>query len=125
MDRFSAGLLRLDQEVVQINKVFHTGADPMQRLIARPQFTGQVEPGSAYVLVDDVTTMGGTLADLADYLRSRSASVLGAVVLASAGRTGRLDPSPSTIKLLQHRHGAAIRDILGIETEALTADEAR
>ncbi len=116
---------RRDREIVQRNKVFHTGADPMQRLISRPQFTGAVERGEAYILVDDVTTMGGTLADLADYLRAHGATVAGAVVLASASRTGRLVPAKADIRILRTRFGDAIRDILGIETEALTADEAR
>jgi len=116
---------RRDRGIVQLNKVFHTGADPMQRLIARPQFGGTVEPGAAYVLVDDVTTMGGTLADLADHLRAGGATVVGAVVLASASRTGRLMPNKADIRRLRERHGDAIRDILGIETDALTADEAR
>lgn len=111
-----------DRDVVQRNTVFHTGADPMQRLIARSQFAGEVQRSGQYVLVDDVTTMGGTLAD---YLRSYGATVAGAVVLASASRTGRLVPDKADIRRLRDRLGDAIRDILGIKTEALTADEAR
>ena len=30
-----------------------------------------MEAGAAYVLVDDVSTMGGTLADLANYIQER------------------------------------------------------
>ena len=55
----------VDRDIVQRTRVFHTGADPMERLIHRAQFDGPVRPGASYVLVDDVTTMGGTLAELA------------------------------------------------------------
>ena len=51
---------RDDTSIVQRNKVYHTGADAMQRLIAPSEFAGAVEAGAAYVLVDDVSTMGGT-----------------------------------------------------------------
>jgi hypothetical protein len=60
---------RDDTSIVQRNKVYHTGADAMQRLIAPSEFAGAVEAGGAYVLVDDVSTMGGTLADLANYIQ--------------------------------------------------------
>jgi hypothetical protein len=39
--------------------VFHTGADPMERMCLRPEFDGHVIAGGRYVLVDDVTSMGG------------------------------------------------------------------
>lgn len=116
---------RQDHAIVQLNKVFHTGADPMQRLIARPVFAGAVERQGRYVLVDDMTTMGGTLADLADYVCRNTGEVLGAVVMASASRSTTLVPDPGHLRALRQRHGGAIRDILGIEIEALTADEAQ
>lgn len=62
----AAGLI--DTDIVQISRVFHTGADPMERMAFRPDFEGIVNPGTDYVLVDDVTTMGGTLAELANYI---------------------------------------------------------
>jgi hypothetical protein len=49
----------IDTDIVQISRVFHTGADPMERMASRPDFEGIVIPGADYVLVDDVTTMGG------------------------------------------------------------------
>lgn len=55
----SAGAL--DDDIVQTTRVFHTGADPMERMTTRPEFEGIVIPEVEYVIVDDVTTMGGTL----------------------------------------------------------------
>ena len=50
-----------DKDIVQTTKVYHTGADPMERLISRPAFEGAVQVQARYVLVDDVTSLGGTL----------------------------------------------------------------
>ena len=51
----------VDTEIVQSDRVYHTGADPMERMVARAQFEGLVIPGAEYVLVDDVTNLGGEL----------------------------------------------------------------
>lgn len=61
----------LDLDIVQSNRAYHTGAKPMERLLARAEFAGEVQPGKRYVLVDDVTTMGSTLADLASYIQAQ------------------------------------------------------
>ncbi|WP_439683709.1 Conjugal transfer protein TraN [Cupriavidus oxalaticus] len=114
----------IDKSIVQVTRVFHTGADPMERMNSRAEFTGYVEPGAHYVLVDDVTTMGGTLAELANYIQARRAEVVGVVVLVNAGRSGRLVAPSKTILELERRYGNEIREIFGIATNALTADEA-
>lgn len=82
-----------DTDIVQITRVFHTGADPMERMATRPDFEGIVIPGTSYILVDDVTTMGGTLAELASYIQVRGGNVAGAVVLVNAGRVEEFHPS--------------------------------
>ena len=75
-----------DPDVVQNEQVFHTGADPMERLNARATFDGPLRAGEHYVLVDDVTTMGGTLADLADHVQRHDGIVAGIVVIVNAAR---------------------------------------
>ncbi len=57
----------VDNAIVQSSRVYHTGADAMERLALRPVFEGEVESGRSYCLVDDVTNLGGTLAELADF----------------------------------------------------------
>lgn len=114
----------VDGGIVQAVKVFHTGADPMERLNLRPFFDGPVAPGGKYVLVDDVSTMGGTLAELANYIQLRGGHVAGVVVIVNASRSGTLFPAKKTIRLLVGRFGDEIREIFGIEPDALTADEA-
>jgi hypothetical protein len=113
-----------DGEIVQINRVFHTGADPMERLIARPIFGGTVARRGRYVLVDDVCTMGGTLAELADHIRAGGGEIAGAVVIVFASRTGRLAAAPKLLNELERRYGDEIRQAFGIDPQALTADEA-
>ena len=114
----------LDVDIVQTTRIFHTDADPMERLASRPDFEGIVIPESDYVLVDDVTTMGGTLADLSDYVQSHGGRVAGVIVLVNAGRASELRPSKTTISKLTSRHGEEIQRIFGIHPAALTANEA-
>lgn len=114
----------LDVGMVQSNRVFHTGAKAMERLLTRAQFAGDVTPGAKYVLIDDVTTMGSTLADLAAYVRSNGGQVAGSAVLVNAMRGATMAPSVTVIKQLEGRHGDQISTIFGIEPAALTAAEA-
>ncbi len=82
----------VETEIVQASRVFHTGAKAMERLLLRPQFDGPVTPGTAYVLVDDVTCLGGTLAELADYIQAAGGQVGVVITMVSAGS------SPSSLK---------------------------
>lgn len=113
-----------ETDIVQLQRVFHTGADPMERLLLRPSFEGTVERGGNYVLVDDVTSMGGTLAELANYLRLNGGNVLGSIVLVNAGRDKNFKPVKKHIKLLEERFNEQIEQQFGIKTSALTANEA-
>lgn len=115
---------RDDTNIVQRNKVYHTGADAMQRLIAPSEFAGVVEINGRYVLVDDVSTMGGTLADLASYIQANGGQVVGSVLLVNAARSGKILPASKTLKLLEKRFGHEIRSTFGIEVAALTREEA-
>lgn len=114
-----------DQTIVQTTKVYHTGADAMERLALRPEFDGDVLQGKRYVLVDDVTSLGGTLAELANYIQSKGGIVHGVFVLMNAGRSKSLSPDKQTLKTLEARYGHELIEIFGIAVNALTANEAR
>jgi len=43
-----------DRDIVQVTKVYHTGANPMERLALRPEFEGAVQIRGRFVLVDEV-----------------------------------------------------------------------
>jgi hypothetical protein len=113
-----------DVDIVQIDQVFHTGADPMERLATRPEFEGLVTRGRQHVLVDDVTTMGGTLADLNNYIMMHGGSVAAVLVLVNAGRSKQLRPTKPLVRKIQSRYGPEIHEIFGIAPDALTANEA-
>jgi hypothetical protein len=113
-----------ETDIVQLQKVFHTGADPMERLIARPSFEGAVQNGGCYVLVDDVTSMGSTLAELANYLLMNGGGVIGSILLVNAGRSTKFRALKKHTRLLEERFGDEIKNIFGIHTAALTANEA-
>ncbi|WP_370542743.1 phosphoribosyltransferase [Burkholderia pseudomallei] len=121
----SIGYGEVDENIVQTTKVYHTGADAMERLIARASFQGPVQRGGNYVLVDDVTTLGGTLCDLSDYIRRNGGNVIAAVVLVNASRSGKLFPARKIVRRLEEQFGHVIRETFRIEPTALTADEAQ
>ncbi|MDA4845960.1 PLxRFG domain-containing protein [Hoeflea poritis] len=112
-------------DIVQSNKAFHTGANAMERLISRARFDGPVQAGAKYVLVDDVTVMGSTLADLADHIISGGGEVAGVVTLVDASRPGSLVPKKQLLNQVKRRFGDEIGRIFEIEAEALTEPEAR
>lgn len=108
----------------QNNRAFHTGASAMERIANRARFIGDVVPGSRYVLVDDVTVMGSTLADLADHIQRGGGQVSGVVTLVNASRGEVLSASASAVRDIEKRFGNAVEDLFGIAPASLTAPEA-
>jgi hypothetical protein len=113
----------LADSIVQTSRAFHTGAPAIERIFARPQFHGPVEPGP-HVLVDDVSVMGSTLAELANHIQANGGDVAGVVNLVNASRLSHNVPLLERIRKVEQRHGQAIQDELGIAPGALTAAEA-
>jgi len=113
-----------DKIIVQRARVYHTGADPMERIISRPSFDGEVIKGGKYALVDDVSTMGTTLAELAHFIQHHGGVVVGAILLVNASRAEKLSPTKKAVTELERRHENGIEAIFGIQPKALTADEA-
>ena len=115
---------RVAENILQVNRAHHTGARAMERVAVRAVFDGPVEKDGRYVLVDDVTVMGSTLADLANHIQANGGKVVGAVTLANAGRSGVLTAPNALIHQIEKRFGDAVREIFGIDPASLTADEA-
>lgn len=114
----------VDNEIVQSVRANHTDAGGVERLARRPQFDGPVEPGADYVLVDDVATLGGTVAELAAHIRRGGGNVKRVVLLANGA--GRLVPDPAVLASIEKKGIAdVIRERFGIEPAALTDAEAR
>ncbi len=115
----------VDRDIVQTDRVYHTGANAMERMASRATFEGVVHAGQRYVLVDDVTNLGGTLAELNNFVLAHGGVVQAVIVLANAGRNPRLQPSHKDVRLIQERFQNDFIEIFGIEPQALTANEAR
>ena len=113
-----------DTDIVQSDRVYHTGADPIERMATRAQFVGQVHPRGKYVLVDDVLTLGGTLAELSNWIVQGDGEVVGVVLLVHAGRELALCPTLKFVRLLHERHGHEFFKTFGIQPAALSANEA-
>lgn len=114
--------------IVQINRTFRTGADSVHRLLARAGFDGEVQAGRAYVIVDDVVTQGGTLADLRSYIEQRGGRVI--AVSALIGSTGStvLALTAATLGTLRDRFGQVegeFQEAFGHGYDGLTESEAR
>jgi phosphoribosylpyrophosphate synthetase len=114
----------VDTAIVQTTRVYHTGADAMERLALRPVFVGDVISGRSYCLVDDVTNLGGTLAELADFIQFHGARIVGVAVLVNAGRSKDLHPPKSVVTELAKRYVHELERLLSVAPEALTANEA-
>lgn len=116
---------QVESEIVQSDRVYHTGADPMERMATRAQFVGPVMAGASYVLVDDVMNMGGTLAELSNYIQMGGAQVAAVLVLVHAGRDKSLPAQPKFVRILQERYGHEFFETFGIWPSALSANEAQ
>ncbi len=90
----------------------------------RPEFDGLVTEGADYVLVDDVTNMGCTLAEPANFIQCAGGIVVAVIVLVNAGRIKHFHPACHVINKIEKRFGNEIREIFGIIPAALTSNEA-
>lgn len=116
---------QVSDQIFETDKAYHTGMNAMERLVSRTNFSGKVEPGRKYVLVDDVTTVGSTLADLAAYIQSQGGEVIGSALLSNATRSGSMFANVKTTKRLGEQYGNEIRELFNIEPSALTNEEAQ
>lgn len=114
---------KVADDITQANRVHHTGARPMERLISRAVFEGPVEAGRAYVLVDDVTMLGGTLAELANHIHENGGKVVGSITLVNAGRSDVGKFRGNAAKEIEARYGDIVRKEFGAEPAALTPGE--
>ena len=73
---------------------------------------------------NNVTCLGGTLAELADFIKAGGGQVAAVVTLVNAGRIKRLKPETLVIRLLREKFPDAIQHTFGIDPGALTANEA-
>ena len=121
--------LAVDQSLVQVNIVGHTGASGYARLARPALFSGDVVTGARYVLVDDFVGQGGTLANLKGYIESQGGLVMGATALTGKPFSSVLTPTSEQLDALRRKHGSELEDWwqarFGYGFDCLTQSEAR
>jgi hypothetical protein len=118
-----------DADVIQTNIVSHTGANGFSRLARQAAFSGPINAGADYVMVDDFVGMGGTLANLRGHVETNGGKVLAAIVLTGKSYSARLRLTCERLDELRNRHGKELEDWwqqrFGHAFDALTESEAR
>ena len=125
-----ADRLNLDVEVgiVQIDQLLPNDAKPELQLAYNPRFSGEVETGRNYLLLDDSLNMGGTIASLRGFIENRGGHVMSAMVMNADARSLELPISPKMELDLESKHSTKIHQFLkenfNYEIDKLTQREA-
>jgi hypothetical protein len=121
--------LTVETSIIQDNTVGHTGADGWHRLANPALFSGDVTTGVDYLIVDDFVGQGGTVANLAGFIRSNGGNVIGVVTLTGQDYSARLAPDPELIRVIRKKHGQHLelwwQEQFGYGFDCLTHSEAR
>lgn len=100
-----------------------------ERLVRRAAYDGPVEPGRADVIVDDVVTQGGTVADARAYIEARGGRVVAVTALMAPPENAILRIDPQQLMQLRERFSpeteAWWRAQFGYGWEGLTDSEAQ
>ncbi len=121
--------LKVDNSIVQQEKLFRTGSNAFHRLAFNPTFNGGVAVGQKYFIVDDNLTMGGTIASLRGYVENRGGKVIGASVMVARHGAVNMVVRPGTLTAIKQKHGEAInkfwKETFGYGISQLTQAEAK
>ena len=85
----------------------HTGKGAWHRFARRTQFTGDIEEGRKYIIVDDMVTLGANASELRQYIEAKGGRVAAVVSLASHVHTKNLALRSSTRQKLREKFGDA------------------
>lgn len=97
--------LPMTTDIIQSNKVGHTGANALTRFINRATFEGDIVPGADYIIVDDMIVQGGTVTDLRKYIESNGGHVVAVTTLATGRDATTLPISDETLDQIERKFG--------------------
>lgn len=119
----------MDLNIVQAERAYRTDSDGVGRLLKRVSFDGKVEENRHYVIVDDVITQGGTLADLRAYIENYGGNVVLASTLNGKSNSAKLPITRATLGQLRKQAGRQIeqwwQEEFGYDFSKFTESEAR
>jgi hypothetical protein len=95
----------INNTIIQSNKVSRSRKDSWYRFAYRPEFSGAVERGKDYILIDDVFSNGGSFSELRRHIESRGGNVVLAAAMTTGGHGEKLALSPQTALDLIRKHG--------------------
>ena len=121
----------INNNIYQKNIVARTGESAEYRRKNIPEFDGEVDPNAIYIIVDDVVTSGGTLAQLKGHIENNGGSVGKMITLGGAQFSTKMKPTPEAIQKLKNLYGNKLGKVLnyvygkGTKPEQLTQSEAK
>jgi orotate phosphoribosyltransferase len=118
---------QLVDNVFQTNEVSHTAASSSGRLLGQPSFAGVVPPGARVLILDDVVTLGSTLANLRGWIEHCGATVVASTCLAAGFGATTLIPPASIREELDRLHPShhQLANLLGFDSSCWTNRESR
>jgi hypothetical protein len=102
------GIRKEPTAVFQINRVSHTRARSLRRIVTPAEFAGPVRASLTYILVDDHVGLGGTLANLKGWIERGGGSVIGATCLTASPGSDQLAIGADMLAVLYEKYGAAL-----------------
>lgn len=96
----------VDEEILERERVGRTKLNGFERFLWQPSFIGEINQDAVYIIVDDVCTLGGTIASLRSHILRAGGTVIQATTLANKeGKECRLALTPQTWDALQDLYG--------------------
>lgn len=134
--RLGLGVCR---DIYQVDSASRTGKSAVARLLSQPEFHGPVQKGREYIIVDDVYTMGGSVASLVGHIESQGGKVSCVSVLAAQAKENlttkeKFKPRERSLSItgeilheIDEKHGwcfgKRFKEAVGFPLEALTYRE--
>jgi hypothetical protein len=119
----------IETNVVQAARVGRTQLKEFTRFLWQPRFDGPIVPRRPYIIVDDVFTVGGTLAALRCHIIRSGGTVLCCSTLAhGSGKDQNFAVARASLDVLEELFGPGLgqywKDTIGHEIHCLTDGEA-